>query len=287
MWREKELGPVLTWAHSCQSRCFFPPSVCPLRLHLCLSRGFLRGRGRTERPRTGSWMDIGLRRGPVWAPLSVWCVTNQRLARTCCIVPVSKIINPRRLKSYFFVKKIHLDENVFSPLGCTAIVHKGCRESLPPCLKVSVVLWPGAARLHRSLSSYQVFIRSDQPLPFVFLRNRINMLWRRWRTGQPPSHRVSLQDEGQRSHTALLSSCCRKLPVCNISAWLLSWFKCRVLMWASSLSPHRLHSERHTSAVCDPHLHLSSCHDGEGEEGHGDPVKLFVWKFPQQWQVSI
>lgn len=62
----------------------WPLSLCP-----CICLGFPRGRGKSEKPKRGSRMDIGSRLAPVWVPPYVWCVTNQPLEKTCCIVRVS------------------------------------------------------------------------------------------------------------------------------------------------------------------------------------------------------
>lgn len=120
----------------------FSLSMRRLCLHRCLWHGFLRGRGRTETPRIGSWMDIAFLQGPVWAPLCVWYVTNRHLERTCCTAPVSTTLTPANLDLCFLSKEL------------TSIQMSLSQAALPSSIKAVRTLSP---RVWRWESSWNEF----------------------------------------------------------------------------------------------------------------------------------
>lgn len=78
---------------------------------------------------------------------------------------------------------------IFIPPGCTAIVHKCCKDSLPPCMKVSFVCKIRCLTRLRQVLEIRL-------CRFVLLRNfRISVQRARRRAGQHLSLRVSLQRE--------------------------------------------------------------------------------------------
>lgn len=97
-----------------------------------------------------------------------------------------------------------------------------------------------------------------------------------WRTGQHPSHRVSLQREGSTPRRLLTAlRVCEKHPV---ASWMININSLCFLQ--------RLHSERQScSSVCRPQLCLATRHGPQGEERRRDTVVPSLREFPQQWQV--
>lgn len=97
-----------------------------------------------------------------------------------------------------------------------------------------------------------------------------------WRTGQHPSHRVSLQREGSTPRRLLTAlRVCEKHPV---ASWMINIDSLCFLQ--------RLHSERQScSSVCRPQLCLATRHGPQGEERRRDTVVPSLREFPQQWQV--
>lgn len=97
-----------------------------------------------------------------------------------------------------------------------------------------------------------------------------------WRTGQHPSHRVSLQREGSTPRRLLTAlRVCEKHPV---ASWMININSLCFLQ--------RLHSERQScSSVCRPQLCLATRHGPQGEERRRDTVVPSLRGFPQQWQV--
>lgn len=157
-------------------------------------------------------------------------------------------------------------------LGCTAIVHKGCKESVPPCLKVGITLiWFFSLLICIWVSVYT--LQQACLICIIIYRNfRINTPW--WRTKQRPSHRVSSPHQGL---TVWWSNSLNEI---------LSFCWCSKHRSQQIFFVHRFYSERQSSSACDPHFYLSTCYEPKGEEGHCDPVVISFWKFAQQWQVK-
>ena len=109
---------------------------CLVRSRLCLWHGSPRGKGRTGRPRTGSSMDTASPPAPAWGPRCAWFVTGRRPGRTFSTAQVG---SQSRFEAASTNLRDRNPQESFLPPGCTAFVHKGCKESVPPCLKVSHV----------------------------------------------------------------------------------------------------------------------------------------------------
>lgn len=151
---DRDLQPcVHTRVHrcGCQSR-LFSVDVAFLFTPMSLtwfSKGKGKDRDAKDRQLNGHRFSAGACLGPTVCVVCDKPASGKELLHC----PSESKFNSKKFYLYLDYILTSILYSVLSVLGCTAIVHKGCKDSVPPCLKVRVL----SAGLCWSLSMYQLF----------------------------------------------------------------------------------------------------------------------------------